>query len=219
MPTFDLGKVVGPQGPEGPRGPQGEQGIQGPQGPQGIQGIQGEVGPQGPQGIQGETGLQGPKGDTGATGPEGPQGPKGDKGDKGDTGATGPEGPQGIQGPAGPTGATGATGPQGPKGDTGAVDYSRLADYVPKSGADMTGTLSAPILQAKEMGFTFSISPESAFSRAMLLAQDSRGGACALFIAANNGLAYMDVNGYEYPLIHTGNLAGYVGALQASLEE
>ena len=53
MPTFVLGKVVGPQGPEGPRGLQGEQGIQGPAGPQGIQGPQGEPGPAGPQGIQG----------------------------------------------------------------------------------------------------------------------------------------------------------------------
>lgn len=33
MPTFDLGKVVGPQGPQGiqgERGPEGPQGIQGP---------------------------------------------------------------------------------------------------------------------------------------------------------------------------------------------
>ena len=104
--------------------------------------------------------------------------------------------------------------------DQSHIDIRQALDgTVKKSGADMTGPLSAPTLQAKEMGFTFSISPESAFSRVMLLAQDSRGGACALFIAANNGLAYMDVNGYEYPLIHTGNLAGYVGALQASLEE
>ena len=44
MPTFDLGKVIGPQGP---------QGIQGERGPEGPQGIQGERGPEGPQGIQG----------------------------------------------------------------------------------------------------------------------------------------------------------------------
>lgn len=53
MPTFDLGKVVGPQGP------------QGLQGPQGIQGVPGAIGPQGPQGPQGEPGPQG------ATGPKG----------------------------------------------------------------------------------------------------------------------------------------------------
>lgn len=88
MPTFDLGKVVGPQGPQGV---QGAQGIQGETGAQGPQGIQGETGPRGLQGIQGETGpkgdtgAQGPKGDTGATGP---QGPKGDKGDSGADGRT-----------------------------------------------------------------------------------------------------------------------------------
>ena len=86
MPTFILGKVVGPQGPEGPRGPEGPQGIQGEQGPQGIQGIQGEVGPVGPQGDQG------PVGETGPQGPEGPQGP------------AGPAGPEGSQGPVGPAG-------------------------------------------------------------------------------------------------------------------
>ena len=32
MPTFDLGKVVGPQGPQGVAGPRGEQGTQGPAG-------------------------------------------------------------------------------------------------------------------------------------------------------------------------------------------
>lgn len=91
MPTFILGKVVGPQGPEGPRGPEGPQGVQGEQGPQGIQGIQGEVGPVGPQGDQG------PVGETGATGPEGPQGPAGPAGPEG---SQGPEGPQGPAGPA-----------------------------------------------------------------------------------------------------------------------
>lgn len=45
MPTFILGKVVGPQGPEGPRGPEGPQGIQGEQGPKGDTGAQGPAGP------------------------------------------------------------------------------------------------------------------------------------------------------------------------------
>ena len=62
MPTFDLGKVVGPQGPQGDTGPQGPQGIQGETGPQGPQG------PKGDPGDTGATGAQGPKGDTGAAG-------------------------------------------------------------------------------------------------------------------------------------------------------
>lgn len=86
MPTFDLGRVVGPQGPQGERGPQGEQGVPGERGPQGIQGIQGETGPQGPQGVQGE------RGETGI------QGPQGIQGERGETGATGPQGPTGAAG-------------------------------------------------------------------------------------------------------------------------
>lgn len=39
MPTFDLGKVVGPQGPQGVPGDQGPQGVQGLQGPPGNDGI------------------------------------------------------------------------------------------------------------------------------------------------------------------------------------
>ena len=65
MPTFDLGKVVGPQGPQGATGPKGAAGA---------------TGPQGPQGIQGETGPQGATGPTGATGATGPQGPAGTDG-------------------------------------------------------------------------------------------------------------------------------------------
>lgn len=47
MPTFDLGKVIGPQGPQGPEGPAG---------PQGAQGLPGATGPEGPQGVQGPAG-------------------------------------------------------------------------------------------------------------------------------------------------------------------
>ncbi len=59
MPTFDLGKIVGPKG---------EQGIQGAQGQRGIQGIQGE---KGDQGIQGMQGVQGEKGEQGIPGNDG----------------------------------------------------------------------------------------------------------------------------------------------------
>lgn len=119
--------ATGPAGAKGDKGDQGEQGIQGPKGDKGDQGIQGI---QGEKGDTGDTGPKGDKGDTGATGSQGP------KGDKGDTGATGP------QGPAGPAGADGAKGDKGDKGDTGVVDYSRLNDYLPKSGGTITGNLA-----------------------------------------------------------------------------
>ena len=38
MPTFDLGKIIGPQGPQGERGIQGIQGVQGVQGVPGVNG-------------------------------------------------------------------------------------------------------------------------------------------------------------------------------------
>lgn len=38
MPTFDLGKIIGPQGPQGERGIQGIQGVQGVQGTAGVNG-------------------------------------------------------------------------------------------------------------------------------------------------------------------------------------
>lgn len=65
MPTFYLGKVVGPQGPRGETGAKGEQGETGARGPQGVQG---EVGPQGERGPQGIQGIQGPQGPAGADG-------------------------------------------------------------------------------------------------------------------------------------------------------
>ena len=57
MPTFDLGKVVGPQGPQGETGPAGAQGIQGEKGDKGDQGIQGAQGPAGAAGAQGPAGT------------------------------------------------------------------------------------------------------------------------------------------------------------------
>lgn len=92
MPTFDIGKITGPQGIPGPQGVPGEPGpkgdpgkdftyddftaeqleaLRGPKGDPGIQGIPG------PQGNPGERGIQGERGPAGPTGPEGPRGPTG----------------------------------------------------------------------------------------------------------------------------------------------
>ena len=110
-------------GPQGATGPQGEQGIQGPQGPKGDTG---------PQGIQG---IQGPKGDTGATGATGP------KGATGATGATGPKGDTGPQGPKGKDGLTTSITVNGTKYNQSNGNIT-LPDYLPKTGGQLTGTLS-----------------------------------------------------------------------------
>lgn len=68
MPTYDLGKVVGPTGPTGPQGPTGAQGKEGAMGPMGPAGPIGPQGPTGESGPQGDAGPQGPIGDTGPAG-------------------------------------------------------------------------------------------------------------------------------------------------------
>lgn len=55
---------------------------------------------------------------------------------------TGGEGPQGAMGPPGPAGAQGPAGPQGPDSGAGV--------YVPLAGGIMTGTLSAPAIDAPQ---------------------------------------------------------------------
>ena len=75
-------------------------------------------------------------------GAPGPQGPKGDKGDPGAAGAQGPKGDKGDPGAAGAQGPKGDKGDPGPKGDTGEVDYSRLNEYVKKTGSDITGAMN-----------------------------------------------------------------------------
>ena len=139
MPTFDLGKVVGPQGPQGPMGPKGEQGVQGPKGdtgPQGIQGVQGEVGPAGPAGPQGAQGVKGDPGPQGATGPQGKQGEQGPQGPKGDAGPQGPAGPQGADGPAGTiavgTVTTGEPGSAASVTNSGTQEHAVLDFVIPK---------------------------------------------------------------------------------------
>lgn len=166
-PKGDQG-IQGIQGPKGDTGPQGPKGDTGPtgaaftydmftqeqlealRGPQGIQGPKGDTGPRGPQGEKGATGSQGPKGDTGATGATGPQGPKGDKGD---TGAQGPKGDPGERGPEGLPGPRGVRGTPGRDGLTTSITVNgtkynqsngniTIPDYLPKTGGQLTGTLS-----------------------------------------------------------------------------
>ena len=120
---------------KGPKGDTGPKGDRGPQGEQGIQGIQG------PKGDKGDTGAQGPKGDTGATGPQGIQGIQGPQGPKGATGATGPQGERGPQGPKGADGLTTSVTVNGTKHNQSNGNIT-LPDYLPKTGGQLTGTLS-----------------------------------------------------------------------------
>lgn len=174
MPTFDLGKVVGPQGPQGETGPQGPQGIQGETGAQGPQGVQGE---QGPQGAKGETGAAAtiqvgtvsagaagsapqvtnrgtanaavfdfviPKGDTGAQGPQGPTGPQGETGPQGIQGIQGPQGETGAQGAKGDPGETGAQGPAGADGVTPNIQVGTTTTLAAGSDATVTRRAGSP---------------------------------------------------------------------------
>ena len=161
----------GDTGPKGDRGPQGEQGIQGIQGPKGDTGdtgATGATGPQGPKGDKGDTGPQGPKGDPftysdftieqlqALRGPRGPQGPKGDTGQQGPKGDKGDpftysdftieqlqalKGPRGPQGPKGQDGLTTSVTVNGVKHNQSGGNIT-LPDYLPKTGGQLTGTLS-----------------------------------------------------------------------------
>ena len=156
---------VGPQGPKGDTGPTGATGPQGPKGDTGATGAtgpKGDTGATGATGPKGATGPQGPKGDKGdpftysdftieqleaLRGPRGPQGPKGDtgaQGPKGDTGERGPEGlpgPRGVQGTPGKDGLTTSITVNGTKYTQSGGNIS-LPDYLPKTGGQLTGTLS-----------------------------------------------------------------------------
>lgn len=230
MPTFDLGKVVGPQGPQGERGLQGLQGVQGERGPQGLQGIQGETGPQGEQGVQGPPGDPGAKGDTGATGPQGergPQGPQGIQGIQGPKGDTGAQGPAGSVGATGPQGPAGATGPQGPAGAAGAngksaydsaksggytgtesqfnTDLSQVSGKVNKSGDTMTGKLTLPSAELRSNRIWATITPSGDSAGLVLGVYDDQTGLESAFGVGTEGLTYYDRNGNDHMVYHAGN--------------
>ena len=112
---------------KGPKGDTGPKGDRGPQGEQGIQGIQGKVGPQGEPGPQGPQGIQGPQGPQGNTGA---------------TGATGPKGATGSQGPKGDPGAPASIKVNGQTYNRDSNGLITLPDYLPKTGGQLTGTLS-----------------------------------------------------------------------------
>lgn len=120
LTTNNLDFMFGPQGATGPQGPKGDKGDTGAQGPKGDPG---ERGPQGPQGEKGATGSQGPKGDPGERGPEGLPGPRG------------------VQGTPGKDGLTTSITVNGNK-YTQSNGNITIPDYLPKTGGQLTGTLS-----------------------------------------------------------------------------
>ena len=138
MPTFDLGKVVGPQGPQGETGPAGAQGIQGEKGDKGDQGIQGAQGPAGAAGAQGPAGTIEIGTVTASVAGGNPSVTNSGTSTAAVLNFVLP------RGEAGPQGATGPTGPQGPKGDPGDGMSQEEADarYLKLAGGELSGDIS-----------------------------------------------------------------------------
>jgi hypothetical protein len=164
-PQGPPGTPGGPPGPAGVPGPQGDQGEQGEQGPQGEKGDTGDPGgPPGPQGEQGEQGIQGEVGPQGIPGPAGPQGPVGPIGPM-----NGVESFNGRSGevrlaPVDISDAGGAlldspaltglpTAPTPPIADNStriATTAHVSAKFLPLSGGQVSGSISAPNFTATE---------------------------------------------------------------------
>lgn len=138
MPTFDLGKVVGPQGPQGETGPAGAQGIQGEKGDKGDQGIQGAQGPAGAAGAQGPAGTIEIGTVTASAAGGNPSVTNSGTSTAAVLNFVLP------RGEAGPQGATGPQGPQGPQGDPGDGISQEEADtrYLKLTGGALTGKLT-----------------------------------------------------------------------------
>lgn len=138
MPTFDLGKVVGPQGPQGETGPAGAQGIQGEKGDKGDQGIQGAQGPAGAAGAQGPAGTIEIGTVTASAAGGNPSVTNSGTSTAAVLNFVLP------RGEAGPQGATGPQGPQGPKGDPGDGISQEEADarYLKLTGGELSGDIS-----------------------------------------------------------------------------
>lgn len=89
---------------------------------------------------------------------------------------------------------------------------------VKKSGDTMTGALGVTSLDFVNDRMYGSISPEGSMAKMQIIVGDKvAGGDCMLEIMPG-GLRFTDTDYIERTVIHTGNLAQYMGVAQASLE-
>ena len=100
------------------------------------------------------------------------------------------------------------------------ADAAREAENgaVKKSGDTMTGALGVTSLDFVNDRMYGSISPEGSMAKMQIIVGDKvAGGDCMLEIMPG-GLRFTDTDYIERTVIHTGNLAQYMGVAQASLE-
>lgn len=103
--------------------------------------------------------------------------------------------------------------------ETAEAAHSAANAAVKKSGDTMTGGLGLTSLDFINDRMYGSISPEGASVKLQIIVGDKATGADCMFEIMPGGLRFTDTDYIERTVIHTGNLAQYMGVAQASLEK
>lgn len=82
----------------------------------------------------------------------------------------------------------------------------------------MTGSLIMRTLGVTDGYMNGSVSTDGATSRVQILASNPNTGKAGAVLVGPNGIDFMDGDGYEYRVIHEGNLGQFLGVAPASLE-
>lgn len=101
---------------------------------------------------------------------------------------------------------------------TADLAYTAAKAAVKKAGDTMTGTLTVPRADIRDDIIWAQLAPNSSAGALTIgLYDDSTGYETAL-VVATDGLKFYDRSGSLRTVIHTGNMAQYLGVAQASLE-
>lgn len=93
-------------------------------------------------------------------------------------------------------------------------------DYVvPKDGdTTVSGTLTMRSLKVTDGYMNGSVSTDGTTSRVQLLSSNPSNGKSGAILVGPDGVSFMDGNGYEYRVIHEGNMAQFLGVAPATIE-
>lgn len=107
-----------------------------------------------------------------------------------------------------------------PSGEWSAwADAASYVGAVAKTGDQtMSGSLTARSLTATDGVVNVSASSDGAMGRGQLLAKDTKTGKAGAILFGYDGAKFMDSDGYEYRIVHEGNIGQFLGVAPATVE-
>ena len=102
----------------------------------------------------------------------------------------------------------------------GEWEHITSAEYaITKTGDQtMSGTLTMRSLKVTDGYMNGSVSTDGTTSRVQILSSNPSTGKAGAILVGPNGIHFMDGNGYEYRVVHEGNIGQFLGVAAATVE-